>query len=350
MKVKKTCAYLALLFFCFMLFCNPNKTFAKQDETNLIGGLSYEVLYPENQTNKNLGYFDLTMKPGQRQKVFLKLYNSIAKELTVEIRLNAAKTNNIGKVEYGANQLPKDASLTTDFTTIVNGPEKVVIPATSSKQVDLLISLPESTADSLIAGGIQMQLAVDNSENVQGKKDVVVNEFAFLIGMLLRVGDTSNIKPELKLNKTYIAFKDRKSHFFVNISNIQPVYLEGMDIDILVRKANKQKVLFEYEKKEMRMAPNSMIDFPVDLTDKGLAAGRYSAQIQISSKSGGKWSWTEDFEVNTLEAKSLNKQLENKANSKWVFQLLIVIFFVSFVVFGLSFKVIKSQGTTRKRT
>ncbi|OJG26592.1 hypothetical protein RU98_GL000648 [Enterococcus caccae] len=290
------------------------------------------------------------MKPGQEQKVSLKLYNALAKELTVQIRLNTAKTNSIGKVEYGPNNLQKDASLINDFATIVKGPTKVVIPSGNSKQVDLMITLPKEMNDGLIAGGIQLQPVVDHESNDQGKKDIVINEFAFLVGMLLRVGDTNSIKPELKLNKTYIAFKDKKSHLFVNISNIHPVYVEGMSIDIQVRKANKQKVLVEYQKKEMRMAPNSMIDFPVDLTDKGLSAGTYSAQVKVTSKKGGNWSWTEDFTINTLEAGSLNMQLkENKPDTKQTFWVIFLLLCVGALVFILSYKVIKRKKTENEK-
>ncbi|EOT59699.1 hypothetical protein I583_02334 [Enterococcus haemoperoxidus ATCC BAA-382] len=350
MKKHLTCVLLVL--FYLALFFDPSKGFAKQDVENLIGGLSYEVLYPENQKNKNLGYFDLQMKPGQEQKVSLKLYNSLPKELTVEVRLNTAKTNSIGKVEYGPNDLKEDSSLTNDFINIVKGPKKVAIPSKGSTQVDLMISLPKETSVGLIAGGIQLQPVVDSKTKDQSKKDVVVNEFAFLVGMLVRVGDTDPIEPELKLNKTYIAFKESKSHFFVNISNVRPVYVEGMEVAIQVRKANKQKVLFEYQKKGMRMAPNSMIDLPVDLADKGITAGDYSAQINVTSKNGGKWSWIEDFKVNALEANGLNRQLvENKTGNKLIFLVCFLILCVGAFVFILSYKTIKrkrSKNETNK--
>ncbi|OJG74020.1 hypothetical protein RV12_GL000368 [Enterococcus quebecensis] len=316
----------------------------------MIDGLSYEIQYPENQKNKNLGYFDLTMKPGQEQKVSLKLYNSLSKDLSVQVSLNTAKTNSIGKVEYGPNNLKEDVSLTNKFIDIVKGPTKVVIPPKSSKQVEMMISLPKGTANGLIAGGIQLKPSVNNPTNKQEKKDIVVNEFAFLVGMLLRVGDTSSIKPSVTLNKTYIAFKDNKSQLFINISNTCPVYVEGMSVDVQVRKANKQKVLFEYKKKGMRMAPNSMIDLPVDLADKGMRAGKYSAQINVTSKHGGNWSWTEDFMINTLEAKNLNRKFgESKADAKVIFLIVFLGLCLSVVVFILNDKLKKRKKAKNKK-
>lgn len=333
-----------LVSFYLGLSFDPIKGVAKQEPINLIDGLSYEVIYPENQKNKDLGYFDLQMSPGQEQKISLKLYNSLPKELTVEVRLNTAKTNSIGKVEYGPNESQEDSSLTNNFIEVVKGPKKVVIPPKGAKEVDLEISLPKEAVNGLIAGGIQIKPVVNSSVKEQSKKDVVVNEFAFLVGVLLRVGDTSNIKPELKLNKTYIAFKESKSHLFINISNIHPVYVEGMDIAVQLRKSNKQKVLFEYQKKGMRMAPNSMIDLPVDLSDKGMTAGDYSVQINVVSKNGGKWSWTEDFKINALEANGLNTQLvENKTGNKLIFLIYFLMVCIGILVFILSYKAIKRK-------
>ncbi|EOL46371.1 DUF916 and DUF3324 domain-containing protein [Enterococcus caccae] len=342
--MKKIPVYLLLLLVSLVFLFDPVRSFAQQDSTNLINGLSYEVLYPENQKEKDLGYFDLQMEPGQEQTVALKLYNSLSKELTVQVSLNTAKTNSIGKVEYGPNNLKADSSLTNDFINIVKGPQKVVVPPNSSKKVDVSIGLPKTASKGLIAGGIQLKPVNETKANNQGGKDTVINEFAFLIGVLVRVGDTSKIQPELKLNKTYIAFKDGKSHLFANISNIHPVYTEGMSIVVQVRKANKQKNLFEYRKDKMRMAPNSIIDFPIELADKGITAGKYTAQINISSKNAAHWSWTEDFTINTLEANSLiTTRVEKRATGKLFFGFLFFILLLGLFIVRVVYKRIKSK-------
>ncbi|WP_430602049.1 hypothetical protein IGJ02_002258 [Enterococcus sp. DIV0724b] len=342
--MKKNPVYLLLLLISLVLLFNPVISFAAQESANLINGLSYEVLYPENQKNKNLGYFDLKMESGQEQIVALKLYNSLSKELTIQIQLNTAKTNSIGKVEYGPNNLEKDSSLTNDFINIVKAPEKVVIPPNSSKKVEVSISLPKTAPAGLIAGGIQLKPVNEHKMDNKSKKDTVINEFAFLVGVLLRVGDTTKIQPELKLNKTYIAFKDGKSHLFANISNSRPVYTEGMSIMVQVRKANKQKNLFEYRKDNMRMAPNSVIDLPIELADKGLTAGKYTAQITIKSNKDARWSFTEDFTINTLEANSLiTTRVEKKSVGRPLLGLLFFFLCLSLLIFFVMYKRIRHK-------
>ncbi|WP_207695821.1 hypothetical protein DOK67_0001464 [Enterococcus sp. DIV0212c] len=329
--MNKNRACLLLLLCCIALFFDPIRSVAEQNSPNPISGLSYEIMYPNNQKNKNLGYFDLSMQPGKEQKVVIKLYNSLPQKITTQIRLNGAKTNSIGKVEYGPNNLNNDDSLMLDFINIVKGPKKLIIPAKSSTEVEFTISVPNTATNGLIAGGIQLQPLDDSKSSDKKSKDLVVNEFAYLVGMLLRVGDTSEIKPKLELNKIYIGFKDAKSHLFVNLSNIHPVYVEGMTISVQVRKSNKQKILFEHQQKSMRMAPNTMIDAPIDLADKKMSAGKYTAQITVTADHGQKWSWIEDFKVTKPQANRIKEEAKGNSSSTslWLWFVLLMGVFVS---------------------
>ena len=349
MKKHLTCFFLML--FCMVFFFKPVKIFAEQNSEGPISGFTYEIVYPENQKNKSLSYFDLTVSPEQEQVVSLMLYNSQDEELNIEVNLNTAKTSGIGKVEYGPNELKRDPSLKNDFINIVKGPKQVVIPSKGSKQVDLTISVPKDTPNGLIAGGIQLRPVDQNIKNDQKEKNTVINKFAFLVGVLLRVGDTSDIKPKLELNKIYIAFKEYKSYLFLNMSNINPVYLEGMSVNIQVRKENKKKILLEEQKKGLRMAPNSMIDLPIDLADKGITEGKYIAQIKVTSKDGGKWSWTEGFTVSALDVSNLNENpTENKIERYKIFLWVFAIFSVSFLITILIYRFFRTkQALNRKK-
>ncbi|MEI5993622.1 hypothetical protein A5880_001169 [Enterococcus sp. 4G2_DIV0659] len=328
---------IALITIYTVLLFTPNCSFAQEESARLITGLSYDVIYPKNQTDTSLGYFDMNVQSGQEQKVVLKLTNTLSENVTVKVQLNSAKTNSNGFVEYGPSTIKKDASLKYDLADIVKAPKKVIVPAKGSTEVELAISIPKPAFNGLISGGIQIKPVEQNEDSQQQEKDVVVNEFAFLVGMLLRVGETKNIEPKLELNKTYVAFKEGSSHLFVNISNTQPVYAEGMNFFIQVRKANRQKTLFEDELKEMRMAPNSMIDLPIELQDKEINAGEYTAQITASAKSGVSWSWTDNFTITSLEANRIKEQRKERTitstSAFWYFGagLVLLLSFASYL-------------------
>lgn len=300
-------------------------------------GFSYEVILPENQHNKEVGFYDLRMTPGQKQTVQMKLSNSSDKEIVIDVRLNGAKTNGNGVIEYGPNELENDASLKYDFVDVVKAPEKVTLAPKSEQMLNLEIQMPATAFEGYISGGIELQ------EDTSGQKQeadngMIINEFAYLTGMLLSESDSDQIKPDMKLNKIYPELKNFQSAIFVNFSNIQPVYAEGMTVDAQIMKKGSEQVLYDSKKSKMRMAPNTMINFPITLGER-MVAGDYRAKILVTTEDGGRWEWDEEFTITNEEAEKFNEQdltLVKSSGINWMliaaivggFLLLILIIFL----------------------
>lgn len=296
---------------------------------------SYEVIHPENQ-HSNVGYFDLRMTPGQEQTVQIELRNASAEPVDVSVDLNTAKTNSNGVVEYSPNTIEKDPSMKYDFEEIVTGPEKVTIPAEGSTTLDLAIKMPEVSFDGAIAGGIQLQEINQNDTEQTG---MVVNKYAYIIGMLLTETDTE-LSPELKLNKVYPELNNGRNSIYVNYSNTEAVYVDDMTAEVQIMRANSDEVLYDTKKANMRMAPNSMFDFPVSMNGEAMVAGDYRAHILVTTKAGGRWEWEQEFTITDEEANKFNDQdvgLIQERGVDWkliamiaggVFAVILVIFFV----------------------
>lgn len=302
--------------------------------TSTITHLSYEVIYPDNQITPNLGYFDLQVQAGQEQSISLKLKNHAPSEIEVKIGLSNATTTSNGRVDYGPSEAKKDSSLTYGVTSLVKGPSSVTIPAKGSKQVDFVMKLPKDTPVGQIAGGIQIVPVEDEHPSTEDTEDLVENQFAYLVGLLLRVGDTKGIKPMLKMNQLSVKQLMGKTHLVVNVSNIRPAYLEGMDVSIEVRKANKRKSVFDFDKKNMRMAPNTRVDIPISLPGEGLKAGDYTATIKIKEKEGQQWSWTDQFQLTDLDVNQIRKQERSEKSNAAIVPL--IISFMIIVLMGLT--------------
>lgn len=302
----KNIQWLSLCFLSLLLFLiYPLKTVAQESNNEPMNGFSYQVRQPENQINKNVGYYDLLMKKGQKQKVELILYNAKKKAIDVSINLSSAKTNANGVVEYAPNALKEDDSLKYKFTDIVKTSDRVTVPAESDKTVILEITMPEDSIEGLIAGGIQLQL-IEEQKNTE--KEIIQNKFAYLIGFLLSESDTKDIKPRLKFNETYSKVSNGQHTLFLNYSNTSPIFVENMDVVVKVSKHNSNKDLFELKKSGLRMAPNSMIDFPISLEDKKLAKGKYKLQADIRLSTGENWKWEQNFTVTQDDLSSLDVQ------------------------------------------
>ncbi|MDN3675930.1 DUF916 domain-containing protein [Flavobacterium paronense] len=122
-------------------FCLFFSVKAKAESEKKLGveGFAFEVIQPENQQNKEVGYFDLHLNPGQKQMVQMKLKNTSEEQIVLGVALNSAKTNSNGVIEYGPNNIPNDSSLKYDFSTIVEAPKEVTLAPKSETMLDLNI-------------------------------------------------------------------------------------------------------------------------------------------------------------------------------------------------------------------
>lgn len=338
--------FYCLFFGILVLFIHPVTVFSNESTENPIKDFSYEVIFPENQKNKEIGYYDLLMNPGEKQTIQLKLYNTSAKPLKVEINLNSAKTNGNGVIEYGPSELKQDVSLKYDLAKIMSGPEEVTLKPHSNDIVEFTIALPQVAFEGYIAGGIQLKPIVRDVHS-QADKSMIINKFAFLIGVLISESDTQKLKPKLELNNISLKLKDGSYSLFVNLSNTKGVFVEKMSAAIKIRKKNSSRVLIDFNKKDMRMAPHSMIDLPVSFLDQKMTAGEYTADIQITTEQGSKWTWVKNFDFTKIEAEQINKQVNQDSRTKfnywWLLLLLLLLVTVSL------FLVIKKRKKGRRK-
>ena len=322
---------------------------AEQQAADLGLGFTYKVVKPENQRS-SVGYYDLRMNAGQKQTVTIELANGSDEEITIGVSLNGAKTNGNGVIEYGPSAIEKDKSLKYDFVDVVKGPKEVVIPPKKMVPLELEITMPESDFDGFIAGGIQLKQQVKEDKNAK-KQGGVTNEYAYIVGVLLSENDTK-IEPDLALNKVYAGLANYRNAVFVNFSNVKPEYLENMTVDAQVMKKGSEEVLYDTKKAGMRMAPNSMIDFPIEMNGDRMEPGDYTAHILVTADDK-KWEWTEDFTITDEEADKFNGQdvtLTQERGIDWKLIAMIVggVIAVVVVIF-LIVRTVQKKKTKKKK-
>jgi len=285
---------------------------------------AYETVLPENQKGEGR-YFDLRMTPGQEQTVQVMLTNRADQEQTIQVSLNGVKTNSNGVLEYGPSALKNDPSLKHDFKDIVKGPSEVTLAPNETKPLELTITMPETSYDGKIVGGIYLKSKPTKEEEKANKKAKgVINEYAFLVAMVLQETD-EKVTNDLKLNKVYAGLSNYRNSVFANFSNIKPEFLNNT------------------KKADMKMAPNSMIEFPLEMNGDKMVAGDYKAHILVTS-GDQKWEWTENFKITNEEADKYNAQdvsLIQEPGINWklvaligagIFLAFLAIFFIVRVV------------------
>jgi hypothetical protein len=313
-----------------------------EDSAESSGGFYYEVQFPENQRQK-AGYLDLMMKPSEKQKLTVKLFNTSKKDMEIDVKLNGAKTNANGVIEYGPNAIPDDKSLPYKFTDLVKTNRSVKIPAGQFKNLDLEVTMPPSSFDGTIAGGLWFQVKGDDNAQVQG---TIVNKFAYVVAILFRENDTP-ITPDLKLNKVAAGLNNYRNTVFVNFSNIKPEYVNDMTTDVQITKKDGQAVLYDTKKSSMRMAPNSQITFPVSMDGQSMVAGKYNAHITVTSGKQ-KWEWNKIFTITKEEADKFNNQDVNLVQERGMDWKLIVLIAVGAILVFLAIFMIVSIVRKKK--
>ncbi|OTN88324.1 hypothetical protein A5819_000776 [Enterococcus sp. 7E2_DIV0204] len=295
----------------------PFTVHAEDNSSGNATGFTYETIKPDNQRDTGAGYFDLRMTPAQKQTVKIKIKNLASEEIEVSVKLNSTKTNANGVVEYGPTTIKKDKSLKYDFEKIVTAPETVKVPANGEQDIDIEINMPEASFDGMIAGGIQLQ-KVEKEKKNDPKKTGVINKYAYVIGMILTESD-KEVQPNLELNKVSADLNNFRNTFFVNFSNVEAAYLENMTTQVQIMKEDSDEVLYETKRSGMRMAPNSLINFPVSMEGDRMVAGNYRAKILVTA-GDRKWNWDEKFKITDEEADKFNNQdagLEDVQTFNW---------------------------------
>lgn len=311
-------------------YAEETSTEAADDGSSVVG-FSYKVVKPENQRDMSLGYFDLRMTPGQQQTVQIELINSSTEEKTINVSLNGAKTNGNGVIEYGPVAIDNDPSLKYDFAELVTGPESVTIPAQGSATLDLAIAMPESSYDGVISGGIQLKEAVNEAD--REKQTGVVNEYAFMIGMLLTETDTV-VEPELSLNSVSAGLSNFRNSIYVNFSNTEAVYLSDLTMDVQITEKDSEAVLYDTKKANMRVAPNSLVDFPVSMNGEKMVPGDYRALV-VATAGDRRWEWDQNFTITDEEADKFNQDDVNLNQEQGINWLLVGMIVGSGIVLGL---------------
>ncbi|MEI5991692.1 hypothetical protein A5881_003229 [Enterococcus termitis] len=300
---------LPILIVTIGLFFSPSTNHAEEKQNNNPAGatgFTYSITFPDNQIKKDLGYFKLQMEPGKNQQISIALSNPGTEKVTIDVKLNGAKTNQNGVIEYGESTIKNDPSLPFDFTNIVTGPESVELAPGETKNLDLTIQMPETSFDGVIAGGIQLMRADQNGTTSNEGGSKIINQYAYVIGVVLQ--ETEKVlAPNLELNSVKAGQSNYRNAIFINYSNVMAAYLNDMTAEVQIKPKGKDTVLYERKQTAMRMAPNSFIDFPVSMNGERMVAGDYVANILVTS-GDKKWEWTKDFNISDKDANKFNER------------------------------------------
>lgn len=349
MKCKKNWSLAKYLTLILSFICFSITSFAADEEVSS-AGFTYNINYPDSQISKN-GYLDLLLKPKQEQTITLTLSNPSDEEVNVDIDIEGAKTNKNGVIDYSPNDIPDDKSSKYPFNKLLSGPKEFKLNPKETKNVEFKLKMPDEEFDGIIVGGISLirSLKDDDKTNEQGAQ--IKNRYRYVVPVVLR-NNKNEVTPKLELQKVYPEQLNAKNTIYVDFSNINATFFDNMSVEVQISEKGKETILYQTKKNDMRMAPNTLIQFPVSMQGEKMIPGDYTAKIQVKGSKGIIENWTQDFKITKEQADKYNERdigLYEEKSTNW--KLISIIVIGTIILIGIIYFIlskIKENKTNKK--
>lgn len=315
-----------LLFFTIG-FCVLIKTNFVYANNLSFDAFSFDIIYPSQQTDNQLAYFDLLLKENEEVPLTILLTNSSNYEKEIKVTPTNAITNDNGKIDYSikASDFQYDATLKFPFTSLVDHSQQVNVPPKSTKKIIFNLHTPKEFTNGIILGGFVAEDISKKKNNSNEDTTYVTNVFQLSKAAVLRIGN-SHVDPEIHLDKVFISQKKEYMQLNAVIQNIKPVMFGQVSLKETITKKDDTSIIFTQTTENVELAPNSNFTEKIPLKSISLTPGSYN--LKIVATSGNKsWDLTKDFVVsdsNTTQKIVSNLKVNASSNKKT-----IIIFFVS---------------------
>ncbi|WP_368256762.1 DUF916 and DUF3324 domain-containing protein [Enterococcus innesii] len=329
---KKTMMYIVVIFI-LTLFFGP-VTFADQS-----AGFSVRPILGENQVNSEVGYFDLNLEPGESQTLSLELRNMSDEEVNLSISVHTAFTNVSGVVEYGSDADVPDDTLPFFLADYIEGDGKITLSEGETKQVDLLLTLPEDKPfEGVIAAGIRVE-EIKDSEHLSEESMAIENTLSYVMGLVVS-NKREQLSPELDLLDVYADQLNFRNVFSAQIQNQSGTFVNQFEVIASIYNEDQTERLYSTEASGMQMAPHSNFAFPIPLNGESFIPGTYVLHLQANSGEL-EWEWTRSFVVDDETSKEFNRQdiTISSPNNYWLFISIFLVILLLLVFFYKNKKV-----------
>jgi Bacterial protein of unknown function (DUF916)./Protein of unknown function C-terminal (DUF3324). len=261
----------------FILFGVISIPFPVTATSHTSPGFYVHAKLPQNQIDKELGYFDLRMQPNQIQQLEVEVINEFDNPISVTVEAISASTNRNGIIDYKTPDI-QDETLSIPFSSIsVVEQNSILIPAKSTKTAIVTITMPNEQFDGIILGGLVF--TCENDVENQSQTTSINNIFSYVIGVKLSETDVK-VVPQFEIVKITPETMNYHPVFVHAIRNTEAAIVKNMNIEISVTDTNGV-VQAQTSKSNVDMAPNSVMPLGVSPNNGQLYSGEYISNIQM---------------------------------------------------------------------
>ena len=308
-------------------------------------GFSVSANLPDNQKNSNVSYFDLAMRPEQKQNLTVKVFNENADEIKVKVDVISASTNANGIIDYKTPDI-RDETLQTPLSEIAEVKTPVLtISGGKSDTAIVSIEMPKEEYDGVILGGIVLTQVKEEKQAEESNQEIqqgvyINNEYSYVLGVKLTETDREVLpafegveaRPEL------LNYRVNVVHY---IRNTEAAIAKDVQLDIEVYSQSEQAVV-RTSKKVVDMAPNSVMPYAL-MWEGEIAPGKYVSNVSMKLEDK-EWNFELPFEISAQAAQEINSgSVEQTQGIPWWAILLVAILVVLILVIVFLLVVMKRR-------
>lgn len=287
-------------------------------------GFSWEVKQPDNQRDKTKTYFDLLVKPGEKENLQMVLKNTTDKDLTVLVETNTAVTNDNGVIDYGVTDPKIDATMKYPFGKMAHTEPEVKLAPKEEKTIEIQVDVPTDPFNGIILGGIHLAQKEDGDEESQQSGVQIKNKFAVVVGVRLSENDNP-VEADMKLLDVKAGQRNYRNVILANLQNPMPRILSGIKVTADVFAANNtSQPIYHSQQENLQMAPNSNFNYGITMNNKAFRPGKYVLKM-VAQADDKEWKFEKEFEIKADEAKKFNDKAVELAEEPKDYTLYIII-------------------------
>ncbi len=302
-------------------------------------GFTYENELPKNQIGKHT-YFELMVKPGDKQTLVTNVTNNTDEDMTVMISINDATTSRMGEIDYSSSKEKLVGEKTLSLKEMIEAPTQVKLKPKETKKIELKLKVPEQEFDGLVLGSVQLKQANQEEKKQEKERVSLDNEYSYIYSISLKENDN---KVKTDVQSAGARYDDMA---YITIENKQQKIVSNMNIENIVMTKESDKVLDDFRVENYRMAPNSRLELPVEGTEE-LAPGSYRTLTKVTVNEE-QWQFESEFEVTKNNQKKIDSNFDETTKEKTVNWLVIMLILLSFIgVTALIFYVLNKKKKSK---
>lgn len=272
-----------ILFFVILLFFSPKLVFA--DNPNF----AIKPIFPSNQRDLSVGYFDLIVSPNSEQSLEVDVTNFTNKPQIIHLYATNAKTNSNAIIDYGNSKRKQEwRKESLNFEK-----EMVNLAPKEQKRVKIHLKMPADEFTGTLLGGLHFESEDKKSEGL------IQNRFAYSLAVKLQNKENESIAEKLKLSDVRYS----NQQVLTTIENQSPLIMSDLTFSYRVLNS-KDKEVYSKQISQRQIAPMDKFTYKIGLNTVQLPKGDYFLEMEIRSAKQI-WKWKEPF----------TKDIENKIDT-----------------------------------